>query len=192
MGIFLTFTLANRTLLQVPYIPVRLTWNLHQSDWLEIFTSVRFQLGPSIPVFWRARGFEILRVYSFPEIIVLDLTNFTQNDRSRLISWLFSTKNDPYYTSSLFSVNFFSDGYLDHTKNPCWNYQSIFFITPLFLLCIALIVWHLEERVEKRMTRGKLVHCASKGDCWALRFELTCYNVSLMMHLQDVCIYLES
>ena len=104
--------------------------------------------------FWRARGFEILREYSFPEIIVLDLTNFPQNGSSRLISWHFSTKNYSYYTSSLFSVNFFSDGYLDHTKNPCWNYQSIFFITPLFLLCIALIVW---ERVlhEKKNDSGK-------------------------------------
>ena len=110
-----------------------------------------------------ARGCEIVKEYSSREIIVLNLTNFPQNGRSRLLSELFSTKKYSYYTSSLFSFNFSSDGYLDHSKNPCWNYLSIFFITPLFFLCAALIVWHLVERGlrgKKRFTPGKVVYCA--------------------------------
>ena len=132
----------------------------------------------TVDVYWRARGCETVKEYSSREIIVLDLTNFSQNDRSRLISWLFSTKNYSYYTSSLFSVNFFSDGYLDHTKNPCWNYQLIvsgvrtlsssFFLhsTSFFVLCSTNNVTHYRKSVgenkeeKKRLTRGKLVCCA--------------------------------
>ena len=57
--------------------------------------------------FWRARGFEILSVYSFPKIIVLDLTNFPQNGSCSLIYWLFSALHIFRYNSILISINFF-------------------------------------------------------------------------------------
>ena len=129
--------------------------------------SRRLLISPDFPLrffrgtagtFWRARGFEILRVYSFPEIIVLDLTNFLQNDRSSLISWLFSTKNYSYFTSSLFSVNFFSDGYMDHTKNPFWNYSFKFSSQhSCFVLCSTNSVALGRKSVAKkeRLTRWK-------------------------------------
>ena len=121
-----THSLKNRTSQVGLKVWNRLNGSIHD-PWYRIIhpRAARIRAYTAV-TFWRAKGFEILRVYSFPEIIVLDLTNFLQNDRSSLISWLFSTKNYSYFTSSLFSVNFFSDGYMDHTKNPFWNYSFKF------------------------------------------------------------------
>ena len=135
-------------------------------------------------VFWRARGFEILRVSSFPKIIVLNLTNFPQNDRCSLISWLFSTKNNSYYTSSLYSVNFFQMGTYIIPKIH-FEIVSLYWVEWLF--CEAIIVWHWEERVlqEKR----KIDSVKKSAAVFISRRRLDAYRFGLNRLLLRVFFY---